>query len=399
MVITIFKFICIKNKRIIELLYFNSLKILFKLIPYRGDKRILMFGTTGGRYCDNSKAIFEYVISNKNIKKGIKPFWVTKNKKFKKENGNVIPILWRWSPVTVYYAMNSEYFFVTHSQDDIVPIKGKNTKIVNLWHGSPLKLLGFDSNVSLKNIRIKKLFKLKLEYNTWDYFIVASDIWKKVFISAYKLMESQILATGLPRNDILVKYKKSPSDYDEKITNLKDKFNIRCDDKVILYVPTYRLKQTDIFNKLINNNEVISYLKEKKIKILIRYHLFENSNDSGFSSCFIDVSNYNDIEFLYMVSDVLMTDYSSAIFDFCILRRPVIFYTPDIEEYSDCIGGFYFDFPKSLPKEWFSNTPEEFISILENIESYAYDDFLFSTKINNIDASKLILNKLGIIDL
>src|SRR5699024_2881742 len=74
-----------------------------------------------------------------------------------------------------------------------------------------------------------------------------------------------------------------------------------------------------------------------------------NLDLSSYSSRIIDVSLYNDISELFVIADVLVTDYSSMLFDFVVTGRPIVFYAPDIDEYGTSVRGFYLDFNEVCP--------------------------------------------------
>ena len=153
-----------------------------------------------------------------------------------------------------------------------------------------------------------------------------------------------MLETGYPRNDILYNAD------DGKIEDIKSRLNIPKNKKVILYAPTFRDKSFEsetIESELILNFD-LNKLKDEisdEYVIIIRAHYYVSSkldltNYEGFA---FDYSSYDDIAELYLISDILITDYSSVFFDFANLKRPILFYPYDLEEYNSLDRGFYID--------------------------------------------------------
>src|SRR5690625_2711264 len=103
--------------------------------------------------------------------------------------------------------------------------------------------------------------------------------------------------------------------------------------------------------------------------ILLRMHyvIASQLDISEFKGFAYDYSDYDDISELYLVSDILITDYSSVFFDYANLKRPILFYTYDLEKYRDTLRGFYIDMEKEVPGPLLENT-EEVIHAIETID-------------------------------
>ena len=161
---------------------------------------------------------------------------------------------------------------------------------------------------------------------------------------------SKILETGYPRNDIL--YNGNNRD---TIDSLKQKLGIPIEKKIILYAPTWR--DDEFYSKGKYKFEIKLDLDRMKQElgdeyvILLRLHYLvsENLDLSAYQGFAYNLSSYEDISHLYLISDLLITDYSSVFFDYANLKRPMLFYVYDIENYRDKLRGFYFDFEKNAP--------------------------------------------------
>ncbi|RIN21454.1 CDP-glycerol glycerophosphotransferase family protein, partial [Staphylococcus succinus] len=142
---------------------------------------------------------------------------------------------------------------------------------------------------------------------------------------------------------------------DEHKHNIKQKLNLPASKKVILYAPTWR---DDEFHSAGNYKFKLQMDLERMCEefgdeyvIALRMHYFisDNIDLTGFEGFAYDFSKYNDINDLYISSDILITDYSSVFFDYANLRKPILFFTYDIEKYQSMLRGFYIDVYNELP--------------------------------------------------
>jgi CDP-glycerol glycerophosphotransferase len=196
-----------------------------------------------------------------------------------------------------------------------------------------------------------------------------------------------MLEIGYPRNDVLFE-KNNPQD----IRELKKQLGLPQDKKIILYAPTWRDneyygKGNYKFNPPLDFSELMSRLDDDTIMIVKYHYLVMDQVDwtpyKGFIySC--DLSY--DISNLYLVSDMMITDYSSVMFDYSLLKRPMLFFCYDLEEYKDTLRGFYFDFLAEAPGPVALNT-EELITAIVNYDPLAYKDKqeAFYNKYNHAD--------------
>jgi CDP-glycerol glycerophosphotransferase len=176
-----------------------------------------------------------------------------------------------------------------------------------------------------------------------------------------------MLETGYPRNDILM-----TDDNPVIIQDIKEKLGLPKDKKVILYAPTWR---DDEYYKVgqykFSMRLDLKRLKEKfgdEYIILLRMHYVVASKMdlTGLEGFAYDVSKYDDVSELYLASDMLITDYSSVFFDYANLRRPVLFFTYDIEKYREQLRGFYIDMETELPGPLLM-TNDAVVDAIENI--------------------------------
>lgn len=272
-------------------------------------------------------------------------------------------------------------------------MKKRNGQVfIQTWHGSPLKKLYLSKGLKNRNYsRYAKLFA------DTDMFCSQADIHNSNLMEAFNLRSEQIFNTGLPRNDILF-----TADDDFK-TNLKKELGLPENKKVLFYCPTWRRydrKAVFPFD--------LAALKEKfsdEYCILIRSHVGkhtwvdENDNainifDNEFS---FNGGDYPEATHLYLISDVLITDYSSSVFDFAITGKPQIFYAYDLEEYEQEFG-LYFDYKDFICGDMCVNTAE-LITAIDSLDDYykkygsLYDEFRQKyVSAENGTASKQVVN-------
>ena len=345
----------------------SLLKGIFSTLSiFPKDKRLIMFESFNGRQCsDNPRAIYEYL---KVHYPHYKLVWCADKRfldQFKEKDITYVPrfsLKWLWM-------MPRASYWVTNSRFPLWFPKSKNTVYLQTWHGTPLKKLGVDiEDVKLPDTTTE-VYKQEFVYEAskWDYLIspnsYSSDIFKRAFGFTGNVIES-----GYPRNDFLVQNQNR-----ETVEQLKKKANIPLDKKVILYAPTWRDnnfydKGKYKFDIQMDLEKMRKSLGEEYIVLLrLHYLVSEHINLSKYAGFVYDFSKYEDIRDLYLLSDVLITDYSSVFFDFSILEKPILFYTYDLEEYRDELRGFYFDFETHAPGPLLQTT-EEIIHHIQHIE-------------------------------
>lgn len=388
---------------------FNFLKrIEYKLSTLGikvNDKTIIFACYNGKSYSCSPKAIYKYMLSSEKYKE-YKYIWAFREPESYKEleqnkNTTLVKIN---SKQYKKYLVKAKYWIFNYKIPDYIYPK-KNQVFVQCWHGTPLKRLGCDlehfDNVLNTMKGIKKRYKI--EASKFSYFISPSKFASEKFISAWNLKEigkeNIIIEEGYPRNDFLFNYTKQ----DEE--NIKKRLGIEKDKrKIILYAPTYRSDQHQTGVGYTYKEELdFSKLQEKigdKYIILFRPHYFiANVFDFEKYKGFVyDVSRIDDINELYIISDILITDYSSVFFDYANLKRPIIFYMYDLDHYRDDSNGFYIDL-NELPGK-IVKTQEELEHEINNINiNFKYDEKYrkFNEKYNYLDdenASKRVVEKL-----
>ena len=294
-------------------------------------------------------------------------------------------------------AATSKYW-LTNTRQPALLSKRKDQILISTWHGTPLKKLGFDmGNLYLDDPKSK--FNYKKDSSEWNYLISPNRFTTEKLRSSFAY-EGEVLEYGYPRNDILYNYD------DELVDRIKGSLKLPKDKKVILYAPTWRDDESyDIgkvrFNLKLDLNKLMESLSDEYI-ILIRTHYFISNNLdlSDFRDFAFDVSKYEDIAELYLISDMLITDYSSVFFDYANLKRPILFYTYDLDKYSSMLRGFYLDIHSEVPGPLLFTT-DEVIEAIKNINQVndeyhdRYNEFYERfCSIDDGNASKRIVEKI-----
>lgn len=215
---------------------------------------------------------------------------------------------------------------------------------VQTWHGVPLKRMGFDEPDFAMGSK-KKQSELSRRVNDWDYLTNPSIYFQNTFVPAYKT-KAELLPFGSPRNDALANLSTDHVDV------LRKQLGLSADVKTVLYAPTFRAASRK-GNSPIELEMDLDYWIEalgSDVQLLVRAHYLNRlSIPSSYADRVIDVSGVDDTSSLLAVADVLITDYSSVMFDYAVLNRPVIIYAYDLAEYVDSERGTYFDLEESRP--------------------------------------------------
>ncbi|OUC51525.1 CDP-glycerol:glycerophosphate glycerophosphotransferase [Eggerthia catenaformis] len=326
------------------------------------DSRIIVFESfRGASYSDTPKYIYEYLA--KNYPGEYKFVWVLNDKSYTLPyEGQIVK---RFSRKYAYY-MGIAKYFVFNTRQPLWFRKREEQIFLETWHGTPLKRLAFDQEeVTAASPSYKtQFYRQKQE---WDFLIAANKFSSDVFRSCF-MYDGPMLETGYPRNDLL----KDP-DRDEITIELKKKCGIPLSKRTILYAPTWRDDEyygngSYKFQIKLNLEMMKKELGDEYVVILrTHYYIADNIDLTGLEDFAYNLSKYDDVTEIYLMSDILITDYSSVFFDYAGLRRPMLFFTYDLDKYRDILRGFYIDMEKELPGPLVYTT-EEVINRIKSID-------------------------------
>lgn len=264
---------------------------------------------------------------------------------------------------------------------------------VQCWHGTPLKRLGYDVEIETSNAlnTTKELAdRFGMDAAKWTYLLSPSAYTSKHLADAFGLPEerraSVILEEGYPRNDAICAGRAGVPGAEELKRRLQASFGVPEGKKVLLYAPTWRDDSYKAgvgytFDYLIDFDLLQRELGDEWVVLFRPHYYIANEFDfSRYEGFVIDVSKAEDINELYIASDVLVTDYSSVMFDFANLRRPMALFVPDYDRYAGEIRGFYFDLAE-IPGPH-CKTTDGLVEFLAGLDGYwdeygaAYDAYV-----------------------
>ena len=301
--------------------------------------------------------------------------------KCKKIRNNYFPYFW--------YLMRAG-IWVFDSRQPLYVRKKKHITYIQTWHGTPLKKLALDmdrmdmgGSTDIENYHEQ----FRVTCKDWDYLVSQNKFSTDIFRSCFAFKDRPILQIGYPRNDILIN-DNSPA----KIREYKEKLGLPLDKKIILYAPTWRDNEYSEkgkykFASKLDFDKAKEALSDKYIFIVKYHYLVSDKIDwtpyKGFVYTFDETK---DIAWLYLVSDMLITDYSSVMFDYSILNRPMLFFAYDLEDYKENLRGFYFDFVNDIPGPISRDTDQ----LIKDIKEYNEDSWKekyknYHDKFNGID--------------
>ena len=283
---------------------------------------------------------------------------------------------------------SSKYVFLN---DNFFPLAFMSfkpeTMVVQLWH-APGASKKFGGSVDFESREILA----KISENT-DFLIVTSDKIKDYYSEAFQMPLSKIRALGLPRMD----YYFENHDIDRLKQDFCSRYGVSSDKKIILYAPTFRDEEKynnvfdyldlEEFNRILGDEYVLALRLHPKIR---NFH----KDDISSQGKYIDVSGFESEQELMLISDMMITDYSSIMIEYAILNRPILFFTYDLEDYLANERGFYYDFKTTVPGP-IAYSSDELIGIIhdDDFDKSKISDFV-KTQLDVIDgkSSKRIVD-------
>jgi CDP-glycerol glycerophosphotransferase (TagB/SpsB family) len=229
-------------------------------------------------------------------------------------------------------------------------------RVLQTWHGTMLKRLALDRPGVTPRVR----FAATRQSRRWDALLAQNAYSASIFRTAYAVRRP-IWVTGYPRNDILFR----PAE----VARIRAALGLADGARAVLYAPTWRDDRTELVADL-DAVRFARSLSDDHV-LLVRGHsrtLGHGADHQG--DRLIDVTSYPDVGELMLVADVLITDYSSVMFDFASTGKPMVFFTPDLAHYGDVLRGFYFDLVADAPGP-LVQTHDELVAALSDLDGLA----------------------------
>jgi CDP-glycerol glycerophosphotransferase len=212
------------------------------------------------------------------------------------------------------------------------------------WHGTPLKHIGEDRGPGdFATWRHRR--RMAAQAARWDAMLSPGPVFSEVFRSAFDY-RGPFWEVGYPRNDVLL-----APEAGQVRDDVRRRLGLGEEDRVVLYAPTWRshLGQRDSKPLFLDAEQVVR--SSPDLVVLVRGHYTATTESDAFAGHdrVHDVTRYPEIAQLFLAADVLVTDYSSVMFDFVLTDKPVVLLTPDLEQYREVERGFYFDLEEHAP--------------------------------------------------
>jgi len=220
--------------------------------------------------------------------------------------------------------------------------KRPGARYVQTWHGTPLKRLHHDAPSIGADDRLERL---DLDVARWDYLLSSNPPTTERLRGAFRY-GGTVVETGYPRNDVLLS-----EDRDLRRAAVRAELGLDDDTTAVLYAPTWRDNEyyAEDVRLGLDVDGFLSTMGDGW-RLLTRVHYYMTDRIAPRQGTgLLDVSLYPDIRDLYLAADVLVTDYSSVMFDFAVTGKPMLFYAYDLDHYRDAVRGFYFDFLPEAP--------------------------------------------------
>lgn len=326
--------------------FFGNISIKLLSLFIRKDKNLILFVSFGGRkYDDSPRCIFEKMVLDKNFD-NYKLVWAFINPKQHKVDSRAEII--KIDTLKYFVTCLKARVWITNSAITRgLSFKSNWTFYLNSWHGSPIKKMGEDINQG--NSSFKSHGR-----NLIDVMLSQSSFEAQIFSRVFNIPYENFRVYGLPRNDELVS-----RNNDNEINRIKSILDIPQDKKVLLYAPTFReyIKDSNsncVIYPPINFNKWQRILGDKYIILFRAHYEVVKVMDVQYDNFVKDVSQYPNLNELMLISDTLISDYSSIFFDYSILGKPMLCFAYDFDEYASK-RGLYFDIRKCLSNENIEN--------------------------------------------
>lgn len=344
----------------------NLFSIIIRCFTKVQKGRVIFWAYTFKQYSCNPRYLSEYLIENN---KEFEIYWVFRKKVDISGIDKRVKCV-RYLSLKYFLLVNTAEFLITNARTDPYRMywtKRPDQKYLMLWHGGvALKRIEKDAEDKLRYSYLKKA---KIDSKVCDLMISGCKFQTRLIKESF-WYSGEILEKGIPRCDIFFDRKR----HEEFDRCVRESYSIPAENKIVMYAPTFRADHS-IDPYKISWSKVIPELEKvfgnTGVTVLVRLHpnligKVDTSSLTGYDNV-QDATLYHDMQELLCVSDMLITDYSSSMFDMGMLKRPCILYATDIEKYN---RGYYFKFDE-LPFPLARNESE----LLAAISSFNHEGY------------------------
>lgn len=329
------------------------------------SKKIIVFGAwLGDKFADNAKVLFIEAQEDKELT----TVWITRNPKVIEEVHNAGYKAYNWCSIRgIWYQLRAGYAVMTNGISDFKHAFLGGTTLINLWHGIPLKKIGYDDYYEKDWDSKARKFRDRIIHIPLgrEYVVATSPTIAQIYESAFRVPANRVICLGQPRNDVF---------FDGSLMEkVRDEENMH-----ILYAPTHR-KEGGVsieLQNIFNLKELDDFCEQNHCVFWVKKHFYHRHEVEDLQKYprIKDITGESwDTQELLMNTDVLITDYSSIYIDYLLLDRPILFYHYDYEEYLRTDREMYFEYKEVTPGERagdFTQFMEGMERILKNGQTY-----------------------------
>lgn len=330
------------------------------------------FGSFRGSFNDNAKYLLIYTLTHR---PEIDAAWLSLNRNTVKTIRNMgLRAYWTVSPKGLWHALTSRYWFFNAYTSDIMYCLSGGAICVNLWHGVGIKRIEYNITTGPLALRYQKKNKMDVflhpeSFRKPDYIISSTPFQNEFFSTSFRVSVSRCMMTGYPRNSILNTTddersafidRYEPAETRQLIAKLKNY------ERVYVYMPTWRDSQLSLFAESMDLKRLNTMLQQQNEFLIMKPHanVLSEVHDTGFTNILF-VEGGMDIYPVLPYTDVLITDYSSVLYDYTLLRgKGVILYNYDYEDYVG-MRDFYFPYDENVVGKRVT-TFDELVKCIEN---------------------------------
>lgn len=312
----------------------------YDILPISANK-VVFSNYMGGGYGCNGKYVLEYLLEKEpDLTEKLDIVWITRDAPKKREEFPQGVRLVEYGSEEAMYEYATAHIWVQNFQMVHYLNKGllkrQGQVYIQMWHGS-LGIKKIEGAVGYLNRDKAWLSLAKKNAAYTDYWISNSAFETQVYKDAF-WGAGTILEYGHPRNDIFYK------DRAKTLEKVREAYGISKQQKIFLYVPTFRDGRSESV-KMPGADRIVRSLKQRfggEWVLALRQHPRRASHrDVETENAWLDVTCYPDIQELLAAADVVLTDYSSAVFDFVLTGRPGFLLVEDYKDYEELRGLYY----------------------------------------------------------
>lgn len=351
--------------------YLFPLYFLSGFVTRRAD--LWVFGSWGGhRFADNAAAFFMYCQSE--LGDRVRLVWISRDARIvsglrERDFEAYLP----WSPRGLGCCLRAKLYLFDSFSKDINYWPSRGAIKVNLWSGVPLKT--FERDIDNPRSRYYRLFHgwlperlllgmmMPWHLDRPDLIIATSEETKEITRRAFDLPAESVVVTGFPRNDVL--FSRSSADGGAQ-DRWPESFSaaVATNRPIFMYLPTYRDSGKPFLN--IDWDELDRLMTELDAKFFFKFHPDDKGGFEGELRNVIELPQQIDIYDMLAYVNALVSDYSSIIFDYMLLDRPIIYYVPDLDEFVASSRSLYFH-PAEIAAGPMCTAPQELMTALADV--------------------------------